>query len=97
MRIFPILMEICGFQAKSMNFMLKSAEFEDTAASRHQNPSRNLWISTKSMDFQTNCFHDVALLEVEREMRIFSNFDGNLWILSKIHRFHAKICGFPVF
>ena len=89
-------MEIHRFQANSVDFLLKSADFEDSAASRHQNPSRNPWISTKSVDFQ-NCFPDVALLKVEREMRIFSDFDGNPGISSKICGFHAKIHGFPVF
>ena len=46
----------------------------------------NLQISTKYVDFQ-NCFPDVALFEVEREMRIFSNFD-------KIHGFQAKSVDF---
>ena len=54
---------------------------------------RNPWISTKSADFK-NCFPDVALLEVEGEMRIFSNFDGNPRISSKIREFQVKISRF---
>ena len=61
-------------------------DFEDSAASRHQNLSRNLWVSTKSVDFQ-NCFPDVALLEVERNEDFFL-----IWI--EIRGFQAKSADF---
>ena len=81
---FLILMEICGFQTKSADSV------------------GNLWTSNKicrfwrkSVDFiKTKCFPDVDLLEVEREMRILSNFDGNPWISSKNPWILNKICRF---
>ena len=85
--VFPFLMEIHRFCLKFWNFW----NFEDFSVSTHQNTSKNPQISAKSADFQTNHFLDVVLLEVEREMRIFSIFDENPQISIEIHGFHAKI------